>query len=150
MYQISLHVCLYDDSINYCHAILKCPIWPEVLCYIVFVLWPSCYNAFFQLYRWMFLILFCDIIKAESGSEFSKNRKYFQCKTSFCQFSNIASTGLQKMLTSQYHCGVMCCCKIFLYNGVIITIDIVGRCYAYLWQMLLPIFRILLWQMVGH
>ena len=47
----------------------------------------------------MFLILFCNIIKVETGSVFSINRKLFQYKTTFCQFSNMASSGLRKMLT---------------------------------------------------
>ena len=37
--------------------------------------------------------------KAELGSIFSKNRIFFKLKTSFHQLSNMASSGLQKMLT---------------------------------------------------
>ena len=28
-----------NDSINYCHIISKCPVWSEILCYVIFVLW---------------------------------------------------------------------------------------------------------------
>ena len=47
------------------------------------------------IYKWMFLILFSDIFK----HEFLKNRTIFKQKTNFHQFSNMASSGLKKMLT---------------------------------------------------
>ena len=34
----------------------------------------------------------------------------------------------------------MCFCDFELYNGMVLTIVVIGRCYTYvLWQMLLPI-----------
>ena len=46
----------------------------------------------------VFRILF-PIFKVETSSIFSRNRKIFQQRTSFNQFSNMASSGLRKMLT---------------------------------------------------
>ena len=46
----------------------------------------------------VFRILF-PIFKVETSSIFSCNRKIFQQKTSFSQFSSMASSGLRKMLT---------------------------------------------------
>ena len=40
-----------------------------------------------------------NILKAELGSIFSKNRIFFQLKTCFHQLSNMTSSGLQKILT---------------------------------------------------
>ena len=106
----------------------------------------------------MFLILFYVIFRVETGLILSRKRKIFQWKTSFCQFSNMASLGLRKMLTfiifntmvsnvgenvnlhKFQQCGVRHWC-----DGTICN----GRCYDHcdcrqmvhilLWQMLLPI-----------
>ena len=45
-------------------------------------------------------------VKAELGSNFSRNRKYFKLKTSFFQLSNMASSGLKKMLTFIILCAI--------------------------------------------
>ena len=48
------------------------------------------------------------VFKAELGVNFSRNKIFsdFQLKTSFCQLSNMASSGLKKMLTFIILCAM--------------------------------------------
>ena len=90
----------------------------------------------------MFLILFCNIFKAELVSIFSKNRIFIQLKSIFCQLSNMASSGLQKMLTFVILCEMFWKMLFFaIFNTVmcvdcflmvcLMTIIIVDKCCVY-------------------
>ena len=118
-----------------------------------------------QLGRYVKLFNKVIMFKAELGSNFSRIRKHFQLKTSFCQLSNMASSGLKKMLTFiilyevfgkilffTIFYTMMLCVDLFFYNGILY--DHCGcrqMLCLLLWQMFLPIFLYnSLWQMISH
>ena len=83
----------------------------------------------------MVLFLFSNIFLFELGSDFSQNRKYFVLKSSLCQFSNMASSGLQENVYIHNFYGVIG--KKFF--PLILLLEFLGWCYCLLWQMLKPL-----------
>ena len=78
------------------------------------------------------------------GSNLSRNRKFYQLKTSFYQLSNMASSGLKKMLTFIILCELfgkilvftifntlMLCVDLFFTMVCLMSIVIVDRCCIY-------------------
>ena len=65
------------------------------------------------------------IFKAELGSIFSRNAIFFQLKTSFHQLSNMASSGLQKILTFIILCEMFGKTLFFtIFNTVVLCVDL--------------------------
>ena len=109
------HFCIYMDTKNFLNKIID-----------VDVGFSFCLVTFLKL----------NLDQISQGTE-----KYFQLKTSFCQFANMASSSLKKMLIfiilseilrkmfifPIFQHFVVNCCNLVLYNAIII----IGRWYAY-------------------